>query len=124
MELPELTRLRRRAYPHAPGSSAFIRVYPWTTPFAFDLRFRDVAGGDVGPFTEEVALHLLPQVLARLGIRARETVLVHQHLLVLGPGLPGFLRDLLVDLLAQLARVRREIEAFGLLLQLHALDHS
>ena len=34
------------------------------------------------------------------------------------------LRDVLVDPLAELARVRREVEAFGLAAELHAVDHS
>jgi len=50
-------------------------------------------------------------------------VLVHQHFLVLEPLLPGFLRDVLEQALAELARVRREIETFRLAAELHALHH-
>src|SRR5690606_2096441 len=49
-----------------------------------------------------------------------EPVLVDQHGLVANPRLPGVLRDVLVELLAELAGIGREVEAFGLALQLHA----
>src|SRR6202012_1622984 len=44
--------------------------------------------------------------------------------LLLHPGLPGFLRNAFVDPLAEFARQRREIEAFGFLAELRALNHT
>ncbi|MNW19459.1 hypothetical protein D3C71_2194560 [compost metagenome] len=43
---------------------------------------------------------------------------------MLEPTGPGFLRHALPDLLAKFARQRREVEAFGFLVQLDAMDHA
>jgi hypothetical protein len=72
---------------------------------------------------KKVALHLLREVVARLLVGEIETVLVHQHFLVLEPLLPGFLGHVLEQALAELARVRREIETFRLAAELDALHH-
>jgi hypothetical protein len=62
-----------------------------------------IAADLVGTAAEEVALHLLRQILAGPGIHQVEAVLVDQHGLVFDPLLPAFLRDVLEDLLAELA---------------------
>jgi hypothetical protein len=63
---------------------------------------------------------------ARPGARVGQVqaVLVEQHGLVLEPGGPGLLADALEDLLAELARVGREVQALGFLAQFDALNHS
>src|SRR5664280_529001 len=54
-----------------------------------------------------------------------EPVLVHDHLHVLDPHLPGFLGNVLVDLLAQrMALERHFVHAFHLALELHAEDFA
>src|SRR5258708_30894574 len=82
------------------------------------------AGGAVGAVAEEMLAHLLLEVLARARIGEVEAVLVHQHLLLLEPGLPRLLGDALPEALTELARIGREVEAFGLLLQLDAVHHT
>ena len=69
---------------------------------------------------EEELLHLELQPLAVRGLDGREPVFVDQHDLVLHPLLPGFLRDVLEDAFAELARIRRPVEARRFLLQQHA----
>src|SRR5439155_17428526 len=69
-------------------------------------------------------LHLLREVVARLLVGEVEPVLVHQHLLVLEPLLPRFLRHVLEDALAELAGIGREIEPLGLAPELDALDYA
>src|SRR5262249_21157716 len=54
----------------------------------------------------------------------REPVLVDEHRLVAQPRGPRLLRDVLVDPLAELARVRRKVQSLGLAAELHAVDHS
>src|SRR5512141_2972048 len=78
----------------------------------------------VRALAEEVLAHLLLEVLARPRVGEVQPVLVHQHLLVLEPSLPRLLRDRLVEPLAELSRVRREVQALGLLLQLDAGHHA
>jgi len=85
---------------------------------------RDVARSGVGAAAEEMALGLLHEVLARALIGEVEAVLVHQHGLLLEPLRPGLFRDALPDALAELARVGREIHAFGLAAELYTLQHS
>jgi hypothetical protein len=77
-----------------------------------------------GALAEEVLAHLLLQVLAGARVREVQAVLVHQHLLVLEPRLPRLLGDAFVELAAQLAGVRRHVQAFGFLLQLDAIDNA
>src|SRR5579884_2209448 len=62
---------------------------------------RNISGRQSRAFPEEELLHLLQQKLLRLGVPQVEPVLVHDHLHALHPQLPGFLRDLLVDALAE-----------------------
>src|SRR6185436_243358 len=81
---------------------------------------RNVAGGPLRTPAEEMLLHLLREILAGLLVRKVQPVLVDQHLLVLEPLLPRLFRDLLVDALAELPRIRRKIEALRLALQLDA----
>src|SRR5687767_5807393 len=71
-----------------------------------------------------MVVHLLREVVARLLVGEVEPVLVHQHLLVLEPLPPRFLRHVLEDALAELARIGREIESLGLATELDALDHA
>src|SRR4051812_28624451 len=77
------------------------------------LRRRNVALRGIGTFAEEVALGLLHEVFARLGVGEVETVLVDQHGLLLEPLRPGFLGDALPDALAERAGIGREVHAFG-----------
>src|SRR2546421_12427591 len=83
-----------------------------------------IAGGGIRPLAEEVLAHLLLEVLSRPRVGEVQPVLVHQHLLVLEPLLPSFLGNALPELLSQLAGIGREIEAFGLLLELDAVHHA
>src|SRR6186713_645820 len=62
---------------------------------------RDVARRLLRPFAEQEPLHLAPQEIACGGIERRDAVLVDQHGLVREPLVPGFLRDVLVDALAE-----------------------
>ena len=72
------------------------------------LRSRwNVAGWKRSAFAEEVIFHLLEQELLRLLRAEVEPVLVHDHLHLLEPHLPGFLGDVLVDALAQRMVVER-----------------
>jgi hypothetical protein len=71
-----------------------------------------------------VALHLLGEVLPRARIGEAQPVLVHQHRLVLEPLRPRLLGDILVDPLAQLARIGREVEPLGFAAELDAMNHA
>ena len=51
-------------------------------------------------------LHLLGEIFPRTRVGEVQFVLVDEHGLMLDPGLPGFLGDILVNALAELARVR------------------
>src|ERR1700761_8026918 len=85
-------------------------------------RGRHVAGGLFGAAAEEEVFHLARQILAGTGIGEVEAILVDEHRLVLLPGLERLLADVVVDALAELARVDGEVEAFGLALEVDALD--
>ena len=78
----------------------------------------------LGSAAKEILLHLRDQELARLGFERHEPVLVDQHRLVAEPLLPGFLRNILENALAELTWIRRAIEAFRFAAELDALDHS
>src|SRR3990170_2227442 len=69
-------------------------------------------------------LQLLREVVARFLVGEVEPVLVDQHLLVLEPLLPRFLRHVPEYALAELAGIGREIEPLGLTPELDALDHA
>src|SRR5690606_4430986 len=84
---------------------------------------RHVTGRLLTAIPEEIALHLGGEVLAGPRIGQAQAVLVDEHRLVAQPVLPGLLRDLLVDPLADLAGVGREIQPLGLLAELDAVDH-
>src|SRR3970282_23830 len=60
---------------------------------------------------------------APFGLHRRETVLVDEHRLVLEPALPRELRDIVVDALADLARIRDALETFGLGTEHDAVNH-
>src|SRR5262245_48279786 len=77
-----------------------------------------------GPVAEEVLFHFSYEECPCLRLERHEPVFVDQHGLVAKPRLPGFLRDVLEDALAELTGIRRAIEAFRLATELHALDHS
>src|SRR4051812_33696844 len=74
-------------------------------------------------FAEEELLRLIEEDLVRLLGAAPEPVLVHDHLEMLEPQLPGVLRDAFVDALAQVVVPRLELEAGQLLPDLCALHH-
>src|SRR5688572_13570163 len=86
------------------------------------LRRRHVAGGHVGAAAEEMVLHVLREVVARLLVRQVEPVLVHQHRLVREPLPPRVFRHVLENALAELTRIGREIEPLGLAAELDAFD--
>src|SRR5215467_11856881 len=69
-------------------------------------------------------LHLLGEVLARSRIGEAQSVLVDEHRLVAQPLLPRLLRDVLENTLAELARIRREIQTLGLAAELDAMNHA
>src|SRR5208282_4313742 len=83
---------------------------------------RDVLFGQVGAFAEEVLGHLFDEEFLSLGCPGLEAVFVEEHLLVLKPFAPGFLRNILVDLLAKVAVEGRLFEAFHFLLIAGAKD--
>src|SRR5690606_8773345 len=83
-----------------------------------------VVGGRFGAFAEEEFLHLALEELARFRLDRREAVLVDQHRLMHQPALPRELRDVLVDSLAELAGIRRLVEAFGFGPEHYAMDGS
>ena len=68
---------------------------------AFRFR-RDVSFGQFRSFAEEKLLHLFFHDFLRIGIERIQPVLVHDHLGVLQPQLPGVFRNVFVDALANL----------------------
>src|SRR6516225_21543 len=85
-------------------------------------RRRHVAGGLFRAAAEEEVFHLARQILAGARIGQVQAILVDEHGLVPLPGLERLLADVVVDALAELARVDGEVEAFGLALEVDALD--
>ena len=69
-------------------------------------------------------LALLAQVFAVTGIGQIQTVFIDDHRLQLDPLLPGFLGDVLENLLADGAGQGREVQPLGFLAQLDAIDGS
>jgi len=63
----------------------------------------NILGGRRRTLAEEELLHLPHDYLLILFARRVETVLIEQHLAELRPLIPGFLGDVLVDLLAQVS---------------------
>ena len=86
---------------------------------------RNVTGRKRRAFAEEVLFHLLDQELLRF-LRAQvEAVLVHDHLHVLDPHPPGFLRHVVVDALAEgMAFEGNLVESGHFPLELRAKDHA
>src|SRR5438128_3372603 len=82
-----------------------------------------VVGRQRRSLAEEVLLGLVEEDLVRLLAAAGQTVLVHDHLEMLQPHLPGFLRDVVVDALAQLVVEGLVLQAGQLPLELLALHH-
>src|ERR1022692_4636349 len=83
-----------------------------------------VAGGLFRTAAEEEAFHLARQILTGARVGEVQAILVDEHGLVLLPGLEGFFADIVVDALADIARVDGEVEAFGLALEIDALDSA
>src|ERR1043165_829292 len=76
-----------------------------------------------GAFAEEVRIHLLDEELLGLGRAQVEAVFVHEHLHVLYPHLPGFLRDILVNFLAERMALERDFfQAWHFLLKFYTED--
>src|SRR5690348_367769 len=73
---------------------------------------------------EEKLLHLSFQKLPRLRFDHREPVFVDEHGLVAQPLLPGLLRHLLVDALAEFARIGRTLQPRQFLTQQDASDRA
>src|SRR4051812_26154475 len=73
---------------------------------------RDVSGWLFSAAAEEEVFHLPGQILARTRIGEVESILVDQHGLVLLPGFERLFADVLVDPLAELARIDGIVEAF------------
>src|SRR5690349_4344152 len=86
-------------------------------------RWRYVARRHFSAAAEEVLFHLLGKPFARAHVGERQPVLVDEHRLMLEPLRPRFLRHVLVDALAELARVGREVQPLGLTSKLDAVDH-
>ena len=108
---PAAPAMRRCA---APGKSA--------RPRRSSSGRRHVAGGLLGACAEQELLHLSRQVLACTQVGQIETVFVDQHGLVLEPGGPALLTDVVVDALAQLARIRLVRQALGFLFLIETTD--
>src|SRR3982751_6313356 len=87
-------------------------------------RWRDISARLLGPGAEEEILHLAREILPGTLIGEIEAVFVDEHGLVLHPGRPRLLAHGSVDALAQLTRIGREIETFGLALEIYALHRS
>src|SRR6266576_201245 len=85
---------------------------------------RNVSGRHFCAGAEKMLLHLLGQPFPGAGIGERKAILVDEHRLMLQPLLPRLLRDVLVEALAELARIRRKIEPFRFAAELHAFHHS
>ena len=90
-------------------------------PVSLFLLRRDVVRRQGSAFTEEILLHLLEQKLLRLGGSEIQPILVHEHLHVLDPHLPGVFRNVVVDALAQWMTFERYlIEAHHIALKFDA----
>jgi hypothetical protein len=76
------------------------------------MRWRDVFFGEFAAGAEEELVHLLDEELLGFFGPGLEAVLVEEHLLALDPFAPGFLGDVLVDLLAEVGVEGRFVEAF------------
>jgi hypothetical protein len=124
--LPARPRVRLHGRVEEPGLQVLLEVTltPPSPKGEGDLHFfRHVSRRAVGSFAEEILFHLLLQVLARARVGAREAVSRSPASSGARPALPRLLRDASRRALAELAGIRREIEALGLALQLHAVHH-
>src|SRR5208282_6401565 len=84
----------------APRRSSFVGAVR-------SVRWRNVFGWMRGSLTEEKLLHLLHDDFLILLARRVQAIFVQQHLAVFHPLAPRLLRDVLVDLLSQVAVERR-----------------
>src|SRR5690606_333202 len=100
----------------APAAPGFLLPLP-----SSGRRRREALGFDAAVF-EQVAFHLLLQILARGRVGQVEAVFAGQARLVLLPFFPGFLGHALPDAGAEFAGVRGEVEPFGFALQFYAVD--
>src|SRR5580704_8674601 len=80
--------------------------------------------GELGAFAEEKLVQLLFHDFQRLRIEGIQTVLIHDHLGMLNPELPGFLGDVVIDTLTELALPRYAVEPFHLSAKFDALYHA
>src|SRR5690554_1909026 len=71
-----------------------------------------------------MALHLFGKIFARFRIHQVQPVFVDQHGLILHPLLPRFLGHVFIDALAQIARHRRALQAFGFAAEFDAIDRT
>src|SRR6266849_573781 len=97
-------------------------MWPGFRTLPLGLR-RLVVGRQRRALAEEVLLRLVEEDLIRLLASPGEAVLVHDHLEMLQPHLPGLLRDAVVDALPELVGERLEFQAGQLALELDALHH-
>src|SRR5512137_933162 len=85
-------------------------------------RRRHVIRRQLRALAEEELLRLLEEDLVGAGVSRGQPVLVHDHLEVLEPHLPGFLGDGVVDALAEIVRERLEGHPGQLAPELFAVD--
>ena len=74
-----------------------------------------------GALPKEILLHLLNDEFLGVGRTEIEPILIHEHLQMLHPTLPGFLRNVVVNALTEGVSFERNlVETFGFLLQFDA----
>ena len=71
---------------------------------------------------EEEIFQVLDQDLLVLAVGGIQPVFVQEHLAMLAPHLPGFLRDVFINSLAQFRVERRLVQSRHFPLELHAED--
>src|SRR5579864_7110198 len=101
----------------------------WPPPYrwsSLSLRFwRHVTWRQRRAFAEEIIFHLLEQEFLRFLSAEVQPVLVHDHLHLLQPHLPGFLGDALIDALAERMAIEgRLVEPRHFLLEFDAEDFA
>src|SRR5690606_40300926 len=85
---------------------------------------RDISRRLLRTAREEILLHLGGEECAGFGVERIQAVLVDQHGLVREPFAPGLLRYVFVDAPTEFAGPRRETEALGFAVELHAMHHA
>src|SRR5699024_3544158 len=96
-------------------------VNPWVVRCCLFLRWNVVGDGDLTA-AEEVFFGLFGEESARFGVGQLQAVFVDQARLHQQPLLPGLLRDMRVNALAEFARQRRARQAGGIDTKLDAVD--